>query len=240
MYHNSYDECNAAISNHCNKLGGEGVSGVYGTLTLASLEPILEFVLSGPGNLVVGDGGSGIGRPLLHAAAHHFFKNGGVPPPPLCLYGIENDKVKNHKALSVLEAICGTHPGLVRPKIILADLTRVATLNPLTRIVLAWEGFPYGDMCAIGALVKKSTIRKIVIVEKSMRNSDPVKNMADMGFGRVTLECSFRVKMSGSRRQLVAYCFVRADDEGHVEEVHPDLDEIDSYVPEVARVLRKK
>ena len=146
--------------------------------------------------------------------------------------------MKNLKAATIVEMMRRSHPDVTEIKIISAGVECLKTLNPLTHLYLVWEGFPYEVMCAIGALVKKSTIRKIVVVEKSMRATNPVENMAQMGFGRVTLHSEFPVYMVSSGMRLMAYCFERGDadvdEHRHRVDEHPDLDEVDAYVPPLA------
>ena len=49
------------------------------------------------------------------------------------------------------------------------------------------------------------------IVQRSFRNRDGADEMRELGFGNVRQVAAIPVYMSGSRRKLNAYCFVRED-----------------------------
>jgi len=86
-----------------NKLGGgEGVEGIYGSITATGMQRVLDCLarscgMTGDGGAGGGAGGgsalldvgAGLGRPLLHAAVSHGVRR---------LYGVEIDRVKVAKA----------------------------------------------------------------------------------------------------------------------------------------------
>eukprot|EP00775_Hariotina_reticulata_P002166 gene2166-2485_t len=68
--------------------GGEGVEGIYGSITAAGMHKVLECMRHNCGlgkQSTVIDIGAGLGRPLLHALLIHEVAHG---------YGVELDRVK--------------------------------------------------------------------------------------------------------------------------------------------------
>jgi hypothetical protein len=78
--------------------GGEGVEGIYGSITQKGTQRILTSLHHncglGPDSVLV-DIGAGLGRPLLHAMHSHGIKGG---------FGIELDTVKVAKVVRALRA----------------------------------------------------------------------------------------------------------------------------------------
>ena len=52
-------------------------------------------------------------------------------------------------------------------------------------------------------------MQAFTIVQRSFRNRDGAEEMAELGFGNVRQVAAMSVCMAGSRRHLMAYCFVR-------------------------------
>ncbi|GAX83438.1 hypothetical protein CEUSTIGMA_g10863.t1 [Chlamydomonas eustigma] len=202
----------SAMTKAENKVGGgEGLEGVYGSINRAGTAEVLNIFKEHAGlgaESVVLDIGSGLGRPLLHAILHSNVS---------ATYGIEVDAVKCQKAcpfiaLTVAEMrSAGINlPEQSLPKIVCAPIEQVPSLEPATHVYSAWEGFSTAAKEAVGERFARSRSAKaITIVQRSFRNRDPAEEMEELGFGSVELVKSLPVFMSGSRRQLVAYCFVR-------------------------------
>lgn len=204
----------SAMTKAENRLGGgEGLEGVYGSITRTGTAKVLDALKEHAGlddQSVVLDVGSGLGRPLLHALLHSRVS---------ATYGIEVDAVKCQKAapfvgsvVKDLEALGGVHrfhPEAL-PKFICAPIERIPSIEPATHIYAAWEGFGPDAKESVGRLFSQSsTARAIAIVQRSFRGRDPAHEMSELGFGDVTMVANVAVKMAGSGRQLQAYCFVK-------------------------------
>lgn len=192
-----------------NKLGGgEGVEGLYGSITQSGMQKVLECLRHNaaldPGSVLV-DIGAGLGRPLLHALVSH-----GVERA----WGVELDRVKCDKAIAFNRHVVrlmverGLMPaGVAVPTFRCAPVEEVDTLEPATHAYSFWEGVPLPGKEAFGQLFAKSkTLKAVAVVQRAMRQ-DPAAAMHDLGFGRLLLLASFPVKMSGSGRSFTAYVF---------------------------------
>jgi len=156
------------------------------------------------------DIGSGLGRPALHAIVHSNVKE---------CYGIECDPVKLQKAtpfvtsvIHELSPVFGSSifSSTCLPKLICSPIEKLQSLEGATHIYSAWEGFSVAAMEAVGKLFAASqTAQAICIVQRSFRALEPEEAMFHLGFGSLKLVLQAPVFMSGSRRQLVAYVFVR-------------------------------
>ena len=192
--------------------GGEGVEGVYGSITRTGTAQVLDALRTHAGldaGSVLLDVGSGLGRPLLHALLHSRVA---------ATYGIEVDAVKCQKAVPFVDSVARDlgalgirlDPGSL-PKFICAPIERIPSIEPATHVYAAWEGFSPDTKASVGRLFRQSsTARAIAIVQRSFRQQDPAEEMRELGFGDVTLVANAAAKMTGSGRQLQAYCFVKS------------------------------
>jgi len=178
--------------------GGEGVIGIYGSLNAASMEKILTAMhdrcgLCEQSHLI--DIGSGLGRPLLHAAYIHHVGT---------VSGIEIDSIKCTKAAVFSERVWRileerrlvSCQHAVVPPIQCMDVAGLDSLDA-THCYTFWEGMPPDTKRAIGRLFKSSpSMRTIAVVQRSMRF--PVLTMSiEHGFGELHVIDSFPVRMTG-------------------------------------------
>lgn len=200
----------SAMQKHERDLGGgEGTNGIYGSIRQAGMQSILEVLvsrcrLSWRSTLV--DIGSGLARPLAHAAAwpgvHH------------CI-GIEVDEVKHHKAVAFLSRVtadmrrAGHHreadnlDGIV---LLCQSLENTRSLDGCSHAYAFWEGFNLSGKRAVARLFASApSLRYIVLVQRAMRH--PEEEVADLGFGSLALVQTLPVQMSGSGRSFQAYVF---------------------------------
>lgn len=196
--------------------GGEGLEGVYGSITAKGMRLVLDSFKDHAGldaKSVFLDIGSGLGRPVLHAIIHSNV---------IQSYGIECDPVKLQKATHFMRSVIhelspvfgqDMFPPSSLPNLICSPIEKLPSLEGATHIYSAWEGFSVEAMEAVGKLFAASqTARAICIVQRSFRALEPEEAMLHLGFGRLKLVLQAPVFMSGSRRQLVAYVFVREQD----------------------------
>ena len=172
------------------------------------------------------DIGSGLGRPALHAIIHSKIKkvsqlvitssitslNRFINPQS---YGIECDPVKLQKAGPFMKSVASelSLPASSLPKLICSPIEKLPSVEETTHIYSAWEGFSVGAMEAVGKLFSAArSARAICIVQRSFRALEPEEAMLHLGFGPLRLVLQAPVFMSGSRRQLVAYMFVKVGD----------------------------
>ncbi|PNW79759.1 hypothetical protein CHLRE_08g365550v5 [Chlamydomonas reinhardtii] len=193
-----------------NKLGGgEGVEGLYGSITQGGMQKILECLAHNTGldhRSTFIDIGAGLGRPLLHAMVSH-----GVP----CTWGVELDKVKCDKAAAFCQHVLGNlvtkevlPAGVAVPPVHCSPVEKFASLDPATHAYSFWEGVPASGKRAFGELFAKSkSLRAVAVVQRAMRGQEPAAVMREMGFGPLILINSFSVSMSGSGRSFQAYVF---------------------------------
>lgn len=189
-----------------NKLGGgEGVEGMYGSITGGGMTKIIDCLMSKAGlcdasTLV--DVGAGIGRPLLHALCD---------PGVARAVGIEFDKVKVMKADAFgPRVLAGMGLTTVPAPVIHCSSVETVPALDATHAYSFWEGMTVGARMAFGRLfVKSESLCTVAIVQRSMRSVEPISVMADLGFGPLILVGSFPVKMAGSGRSFVAYLFTK-------------------------------
>lgn len=196
--------------------GGEGVEGLYGSITGASMERVFHSMetCAGMNNkkepVVLMDVGSGLCRPLVHAL---------VTGRASSCTGVEVDSIKCVKA----EAFCSQIKRSIVRKgmnlksdwdmdIVCSGIESLATLNPVTHVYSFWEGVPVDARIGLGTLFKESkTVTSMCVVQRAMRSQNPAECMdEEYGFGPLTLVDSFRVSMSGSGRSFMAYVFIKA------------------------------
>jgi len=195
--------------------GGEGVEGLYGSITGASMERVLRSMETLTGlhtkqqPTVLMDVGSGLCRPLIHAL---------VTGRASSCTGVEVDSIKCVKA----EAFSTQVKRRIVKKgmnfksdwdmdIVCSGIESLGTLNPVTHVYSFWEGVPVDARLGLGRLFKESrTALSICVVQRAMRHDSPAEVMdEEYGFGPLQLLDSFRVSMSGSGRSFMAYVFIK-------------------------------
>ncbi len=190
--------------------GGEGVEGLYGSITGMHMQRMLTIMrercgLDASSHLV--DIGAGLGRPLLHALVSE-----GISGAT----GIELDYIKCMKADAFLKQTANAllkrqliDEAITLPVIECKPVEKVRSLEPATHAYSFWEGVPVDARVAFGRLFAASpTLRSVTVVQRSMRFEDPEEVM-EYGycFGPVTLVETLSVSMSGSNRSFTAYVF---------------------------------
>ncbi|MEW5307451.1 MAG: hypothetical protein WDW36_009846 [Sanguina aurantia] len=195
-----------------NKLGGgEGVEGVYGSITQTGMQKVINCLVNncklGSRSVLV-DIGAGLGRPLLHAL---------LDPGVAEVFGVEMDSVKVQKAVAFGPQVLrqmdqrGILPlghRLQPPEIRCASVEQVSSLEPATHAYSFWEGVPASGKEAFGKLFAKSrSLKAVAVVQRAIRKEDPSTYMSELGFGPLLLLKSFPVNMSGSGRSFTAYIF---------------------------------
>lgn len=188
--------------------GGEGLVGMYGSLTGASMDHIFDVLKEsadfGPASALV-DIGSGLGRPLLHA----YYMEGIAR-----IRGIEIDSLKCVKAKAFAERV---EKVLKERRLVLSDrrcfyditcdaIESIDSIDPATHAFTFWEGMSGESKGVIGRLFCNSeTVHTIVIVQRAVR-ADPVAFFRDAyDFGHINLLATLNVTMAGSGRKFVAY-----------------------------------
>ncbi|CAD7695618.1 unnamed protein product [Ostreobium quekettii] len=232
-----------------NKLGGgEGVVGVYGSITRTGIQAVVQCLVETCGmdeysRLV--DIGAGLGRPLMHAIVH---------PGVRSSWGVEVDIIKWEKAQVFIQQTIATlqKRGLLTkdvavPTVDCMPVEQVTSLEPHTHGYSFWEGIPLEGKRAFGRLfAQAATMRAIAVVQRSFRRRDPAHEMRKLAFGPVRLMGSFPVKMSGSGRGFTAYVFHKNAYTQPLRHVAPPPAEtkregrIFAYQPPVIRMLRAR
>jgi hypothetical protein len=215
--------------------GGEGVEGIYGSITETGVSKIMEALAEcsglGPSSTLV-DVGAGLGRPLLHAMVAQ-----GVPRA----WGIEVDPVKCQKASVFLEkslellrakaegaradSLYSVSPEKIEcPLVDCSPIETIKSLDPATHVYSFWEGIPSVAKRALARLFTQShTCKAIALVQRAMRTKEgPLQELHQLGFAGVEIVNTFPVKMSGSGRTFRAYVICKTEQKtGHVEYNEP-------------------
>ncbi|KAK9826092.1 hypothetical protein WJX81_001533 [Elliptochloris bilobata] len=191
--------------------GGEGIEGLYGSVTRTGMQKVLDCLAAhcglGASSYLV-DIGAGLGRPLLHAL---------VSPGVAGGWGVEVDRIKCDKAAAFLAQAAAAllqrgavAQALTVPHVRCAPVEQVTSLAPATHAYSFWEGIPVGAKCAFGRLFAASQhVQAVAVVQRAMRSREPADVMAELGFGPLEIVGSFAVSMSGSGRSFTAYVFRR-------------------------------
>jgi len=191
--------------------GGEGMQGIYGSITQASMSRVLDALAAetalGPDSVML-DVGAGLGRPLMHALVSHDIKRA---------VGIELDDVKVAKARALVRNIDRANridgrqlaPCIDYVCSDIADAKAVHT-DDVTHCYSFWEGVPPDAKEAFGRLVQKSdAVQGVAVVQRAVRGESPEQCMHGWGFGSLVLVNTFAVSMAGSGRKMTAYIFRR-------------------------------
>ncbi|KAK9822757.1 hypothetical protein WJX74_005268 [Apatococcus lobatus] len=189
--------------------GGEGLEGIYGTLTRHYMQLVLDALethcgLAASSSLI--DVGSGLGRPLMHACVSH-----GLT----ACHGIEIDFIKCAKA-NAFVALSAQRlktkmagPAIALPSIQCCPIEEVPELTA-SHVFSFWEGIPTQARCALGRLVAASpSVQGVAVCQRAMRGGHPEAVMQEMGFGSLKLVETFPVSMAGRGQRFVAYIFSR-------------------------------
>lgn len=178
--------------------GGEGLCGIYGSITQASMDRVVSSLKTHAGfsaDSILLDIGSGLGRPLAHAA---------LDPGVRCGVGIEIDPMKHIKALAFVDRVATKMEMDLNICLLNQQVKDHLPSQDYTHAYAFWEGFSAEDKRAVAALFN-AYVPYIVIVQRAMRC--PESCMADLGFAPVTLLDTIAVTMSGSGRAFTAYLF---------------------------------
>ena len=190
--------------------GGEGIMGVYGSITCASLNHVLQSMHLhcglGPDSILF-DFGAGLGRPSLHALGTRYACKA---------WGVEFDSVKVTKAHTFIDLAVrrmrahGIWPPLVHAtEVQLGDTSSLRSLEDTTHVFAFWEGIPRASRVAMAQVFQKSShVRGIVVCQRAILSPDtPLDFMNDLGFNCIQLKDSFPVIMAQSGQMFRAYVF---------------------------------
>ncbi|WIA23123.1 hypothetical protein OEZ85_001460 [Tetradesmus obliquus] len=167
--------------------GGEGIEGIYGSITATGMHKVLECMrhncgLGSSSTLV--DIGAGLGRPLLHA----LLLQGAAGSS-----GSSKATAKGSRAKGLLQQ---PHS---RPIITCASIEQIASLEPCSHAYSFWEGVPLSGKQAFGRLFAQArSMKAVAVVQRAMRGVPPEAHMAQLGFGPLLLIKAFPVNMSGA------------------------------------------
>jgi hypothetical protein len=181
--------------------GGEGCTGLYGTIRTGGLHKVLAALANGANgsNIHLVDVGGGLCWPLLQACRQLDIASG---------LSIEDDGKKVEKAQVLVSRVAG---GAYKDVITLVtgSIEDVQSLNAYTHAYSFWEGLTNSAKMAFGRLFVMSTsLRRVAVVQHAMRKQQEPEEMYMLGFGRVNLVWGpTRVLMSGSGRAFMAYVF---------------------------------
>ena len=155
--------------------GGEGMQGIYGSITQASMSRVLDALAAetalGPDSIML-DVGAGLGRPLMHALVSHDIKRA---------VGIELDDVKVAKARALVRYIDRKNridgrqlaPCIDYVCSDIADAKAVHT-DDVTHCYSFWEGLRPDAKEAFGRLVQKSdAVQGVAVVQRAVRGRVP-------------------------------------------------------------------
>eukprot|EP01024_Parvocaulis_polyphysoides_P035217 TRINITY_DN3116_c2_g3_i2.p1 TRINITY_DN3116_c2_g3~~TRINITY_DN3116_c2_g3_i2.p1 ORF type:complete len:347 (+),score=29.02 TRINITY_DN3116_c2_g3_i2:142-1182(+) len=207
--------------------GGEGTVGMYGSLSEASMQRVLDSLVlhcSMNSSSILVDVGAGLGRPLMHAL---------VSPGVSGAVGIELDQVKVTKAQALIHEtahemarreLLELREGAM-PRIVCSGIEDVSSLDPVTHAYSFWEGVPIEGRIAFGSLFAASnSLQAVAVVQRAVKYN-PVEVMCGLGFGILQLVDKFGVTMSGSRNGFTAYIFLRTE----TSNLHQQVGSLDTF-----------
>ncbi|KAK9864113.1 hypothetical protein WJX84_004311 [Apatococcus fuscideae] len=180
--------------------GGEGFTGVYGTMGKPSTKKVMDALVQHTGmnrHSKFLDVGAGLGLPQMHAA---------LDPGVERARGFEIDAPKVAKGRAVIKKTfeeMGLRGAL--PAIIHKDIADVQHVDD-THIFGFWQGINEKDKRAFAkAAAADKNLKGMAVVQHATGMKDPAKAMEELGFPRMTLKASFPVKMNS--RGFTAYIF---------------------------------
>lgn len=182
--------------------GGEGVIGIYGSLSPKSTQSVLHELQCNEDTVLI-DVGAGIGRPLFHAIVEYNVKKA---------IGIEIDEVKTSKALHIKSYLLERNFSQINQVAIYnKDIEKMDgnIVHGGNLLYCCWEGFPEKTKRAIGKLFSQiETMTSVAIIQRHLRKISPCDYMTSLHFENINLvKGPFAVKMLGSNRQLQVYIF---------------------------------
>ena len=182
--------------------GGEGIVGMYGSLTPQSMQSILNKMHLTPQSVLL-DVGAGLARPLVHAVVGFGLRR---------TVGWELDPVKCMKADAMMSRLVqdGIVPPDAVPDIKCRDAgARTSLPDGTTHVFAFWEGIDADVRAAVGRLWRACpTAEYVAIAQHAIHPpTTPEEEMADLQFGPVTLLARVPVTQSGSRSGYTAYVF---------------------------------
>ena len=183
--------------------GGEGIVGMYGSLTPSSMQSILDEMHLTPQSVLL-DVGAGLARPLVHAVVGFGLRR---------TIGWELDPVKCMKADAMMSRLVqdGIVPPDAVPDIKCRDAgARTGLPDGTTHVFAFWEGIDADVRAAVGRLWRACpTAKYVAIAQHAIRPpTTPEEEMDDhLQFGPVTLLARVPVTQSGSGSGYTAYVF---------------------------------
>ena len=182
--------------------GGEGLTGIYGTLTRGDVEKVMQALTADTGmnrGSRFLDVGAGLGQPLLHAA---------LKPGVARARGFEIDDPKVKKAAALIAGVRrDLGLGGAAPQVIRKDIADVQRIDD-THLFSFWEGINVEDRMALGRLaMQNKDLKGVAVMAKAIRGETPAEYMEGLGFPPVTLKQTFPVHMAGSGQGFTAYVF---------------------------------
>jgi len=197
--------------------GGEGVVGVYGSITQAGMHTVLTCMQERTGmgvHSVMVDIGAGLGRPLLHALLEPGIRSG---------FGMDVDKVKVDKAAEFIQRVASTMSDTYGvdmisgerrlPIITCCNIEHLNGMGTATHAYSFWEGIPLVAKQAFGRLFRLSpSLKAVAVVQHAFRGGASASDaMRTLGFGEVQLVGRFRVCQQYSRSAYQAYIFKKLE-----------------------------
>jgi hypothetical protein len=196
--------------------GGEGIKGLYGSIAKAGMDKIIKVLIQKTGlspNSVLIDFGSGLARPLAHAATH---------PGVRRSVGIEIDAIKDFKARQFLQRVSkGMQDAgygdvanrIANIRLILGNINTALnttrdnnSASAPTHAYTFWEGITAGKHAVARVFNRLRSLRYIVVVQHGIRGN-PELYMQDHGFVPLKLLDRIPVAAQGGRESFQAYVF---------------------------------
>lgn len=183
--------------------GGDGVEGLYGSLTTASMAGVFSDWPAFQSNSIMLDIGCGIGRPQAQALVQFNVS---------CSVGVEIDEVKCIKAVSFIQRVAkdmGMEQAATSVKIIHSNSSKLDTLEPCTHLYLCWQGWKDIDKVKMGTLVEKSTsVFCVCTVQHKGAGFGSVKALREAGWPELQLIRSRNVYLVESNEILQAHTYL--------------------------------
>ena len=181
--------------------GGEGVVGLYGSLTTDSMAEVLADWPDFNASSILLDVGCGIGRPQMQALVQY-----GVS----CSVGVEMDCIKCNKAVAFIERVAKDAAlDASGVRILHRSSSKLTTLEPCTHLYLCWQGWHANDKAKMGALVKESaSVFCVCMVQHSRDTLRDVQALVSAGWPPLQLVKSRQVHLLQSRETLRAHTYL--------------------------------
>jgi hypothetical protein len=211
--------------------GGEGIEGVYGSLTSACMADVFGDWPGFGSNSILLDVGCGIGRPQVQALCTH-----GVSHS----VGVEIDIVKCDKAVPFIQRAAqelGLDASCIKILHTGGTSGELTTLEPCTHLYLCWQGWSDIHKAQMGALVAQSaSVFCVCMVQHRFSDDQPA------GWPELQLVNSRPVRTVGGGETLHARTFVVAgrsqEPASMAQAASGGLLSEKGHVPEVGRTTR--